>query len=378
VLFNTRTQAQPVRIDGQAALTLKEARFFDAGIAEEEAVAAARRAGGTHHHPARPLDGDRHAGAGTMSPDQLLRRRLLAASALGVGLPACGSSPKVPSALDDALALPIVVDRDEDNRRGIFFGLFRESALPDLLADAEADLRRQPAAAMWFTRFGAAFPESQIRYLAQRGVAAQVTWEPWGFDNSPVALADIVAGKWDATIDAWALGAARVDLPFMLRVGHEFNGDWYPWCLVKNGRQPQLFARAHRHIVERFRAAGANKVRWVWCFNNDSTPAEAWNDPRAATTGDEYVDWIGNRRLQLRHQPELVALDALQPGLRPRGRDGPRDRAVQAHRAGRTRVLRNRRRQGRVDRAHVQRHRDAAQRPGLQPGSTSSRRPAGR
>lgn len=228
-----------------------------------------------------------------MRPDQRLRRRLLAASALGLGLPACGSPPKKASRLDDALALPVLVDRDDDSGRGIFFGLFRESALPDLLDDAQADLRRQPAAAMWFTRFGAAFPESQIRFLAQRGVAAQVTWEPWGFDNSPVALADIVAGKWDATIDAWAQGAARVDHPFMLRVGHEFNGDWYPWCLVKNGRQPQLFARAHRHIVDRFRAAGAHKVRWVWCFNNDSTPAESWNDPRAAYPGDEYVDWIG-------------------------------------------------------------------------------------
>ncbi|MBW8828420.1 MAG: hypothetical protein JF606_03105 [Burkholderiales bacterium] len=229
-----------------------------------------------------------------MTPGHLTRRRLLAASTLGLSLPACGGSPRKSSALlDDALALPVLVDRDEDGSRGIFFGIFRENSLPDVVAGAQADLRRQPAAAMWFTRFGSAFPEQQILFLAQRGIAAQVTWEPWGHGNAAIPLADILAGRWDSTIDAWAQGAARVDLPFMLRVGHEFNGDWYPWCIVNNGRQPELFAKVHRYIVNRFRAAGANKVRWVWCFNNDSTPAASWNDPRAAYPGDDYVHWIG-------------------------------------------------------------------------------------
>jgi hypothetical protein len=36
VLLNTRTRSQPVRIDGQAGLRLKDARAFDAGIAEAE------------------------------------------------------------------------------------------------------------------------------------------------------------------------------------------------------------------------------------------------------------------------------------------------------------------------------------------------------
>ena len=36
VLFNTGTQARPVRIDAEAALAFKDARFFDAAIADEE------------------------------------------------------------------------------------------------------------------------------------------------------------------------------------------------------------------------------------------------------------------------------------------------------------------------------------------------------
>jgi hypothetical protein len=46
-----------VRIDGQAALTFKDARFFDAGIAEEEKPLQplAAQAGGTITLPARSM-----------------------------------------------------------------------------------------------------------------------------------------------------------------------------------------------------------------------------------------------------------------------------------------------------------------------------------
>lgn len=51
--------------------------------------------------------------------------------------------------------------------------------------------------------------------------------------------------------------------------------------------------KAYRRVVQRFRQAGAHQVQWVWCFNNDSVPVTAWNDPRAAWPGDDCVDWIG-------------------------------------------------------------------------------------
>jgi len=219
------------------------------------------------------------------------RRHLVSATALGLAWPALAA--EAPSALDKALKLPVLMDGSEDAAGGIFFGIFREDSLPDVVATAQTDLRRQPAAAMWFTRFESAFPESQLRFLAQRNIAAQITWEPWTSDNKGVALPDIVSGRHDAYIDAWAQAAAKLGLPFMLRFGHEFNGDWYPWGTANNDRNPELFVKAHRHVVRRFREAGAHQVQWVWCFNNASTPQAAWNDPRAAWPGDEFVDWIG-------------------------------------------------------------------------------------
>lgn len=220
------------------------------------------------------------------------RRQWLAAAALGLErLPAWAQPTS--TALDAALAQPIIGDDRQGSASGVFFGIFREDMLPDVLVTAQDDLRRKPASVTWFSRFGAAYPENQLRFLHQRNTAAHITWEPWSDTQQGVALADIANGGWDGYIDSWARASARQGLPYLLRFGHEFNGDWYPWCTAHNGRDPRTYVRAFRRVVERFREAGAHHVQWVWCFNNDSAPAETWNDPRAAWPGEAYVDWIG-------------------------------------------------------------------------------------
>lgn len=231
-------------------------------------------------------------------PSDSARRQLLAggaATALALALPlgACagggGSAPNT----EDVSSLPVRVDTNTSAQQGVFFGLFKEAALTEVVTDCQNDYRIKPASAMWFTRFGSPFPESAIRYLAQQGIAAQVTWEPWAERNEAIPLADIVAGKWDAYLAEYGAAAAALDLPFMLRWGHEFNGDWYPWCTVRQGQSTDLYVKAYRRVVERMRAAGATKVQWVWCFNNESTPAGAWNAPKLAWPGDDVVDWVG-------------------------------------------------------------------------------------
>lgn len=234
-----------------------------------------------------------------------MRRQLLRGLAgLGVwggGLAASGggqawANTAAADPLDDALAWPVRTDTNTNPSGGVFFGIFRETALTEFVPAAAADLRFKPAAAMWFTRFGSNFPTTQIQYLASQGMAAQVTWEPWDTHDEPIPLADINAGKWDAYIDSWGAAAAALNLPFMLRWGHEFNGNWYPWSLAKNGADTaaaKAYKLAFRRVVTRLRAAGASKIRHVWCFNNANTPNTSWNDPALAYPGDDVVDWIG-------------------------------------------------------------------------------------
>jgi hypothetical protein len=98
-------------------------------------------------------------------------------------------------------------------------------------------------------------------------------------------LADVVAGKEDAAIKAWAQKAKSWGHPFLFAPWWEVNGTWYAW-----GRSPDFIA-AWRHFHDLVAAAGATNVTWTWVVNS------VWSDPASDPTpfypGDSYVDWTG-------------------------------------------------------------------------------------
>jgi hypothetical protein len=105
-------------------------------------------------------------------------------------------------------------------------------------------------------------------------------------------LYSIVEGHFDAFFADWAKQIKKVDGVVMLRILHEFNGDWYPWCIAKNDNNPQLLIRAFRHIHDIFNAQEVTNVRFIWCPNSMSFPQESWNFIMEAYPGDEYVDYV--------------------------------------------------------------------------------------
>ena len=84
----------------------------------------------------------------------------------------------------------------------------------------------------------------------------------------------------------------------ILRLGWEFNGDWYPWRA--KGKE-QAFAEYWRQIVTTMRAVpGTEKLRFCWnpTLGHQQFPAEkAW-------PGDEYVDMVGVDVYDESWQPE--------------------------------------------------------------------------
>jgi hypothetical protein len=72
----------------------------------------------------------------------------------------------------------------------------------------------------------------------------------------------------------------------ILRLGWEFNGDWYPWAAAED---PRAFAEYWRRIHRVMRSVpGAEGLRFDW------NPAIGVADvPEEAYPGDEYVDIIG-------------------------------------------------------------------------------------
>jgi beta-mannanase len=158
-----------------------------------------------------------------------------------------------------------------------------------------------------------AFPAKTVRIVAGYGAVPLIFWSPWDkpYEESRgpdrFKLSDILAGKWDAYIDAWAEGAKNYGKPLLVTWGLEMNGTWFPWsgCFYGGGKVvghnnghplyegPETFKQAYRYVVDRVRAKKATNVLWGFHANNFSTPRTAWNHMANYYPGKEYVDWLG-------------------------------------------------------------------------------------
>jgi hypothetical protein len=76
----------------------------------------------------------------------------------------------------------------------------------------------------------------------------------------------------------------------ILRLGWEFNGDWYPWS-VANDTDAQNFAAFWRQIVTTMRAVPGAQFQYLW--NPDQGGPTSW-DLTEAYPGNAYVDYVGS------------------------------------------------------------------------------------
>ena len=183
-------------------------------------------------------------------------------------------------------------------------------------ATALAELGRTPSLINEFFGFvgptgqPSAFPTRWVDSVVAMGSTPMITWQP----NLPTytttsVLTSLSNGSQDATIDAWARAAAGVHHRVLIRLMHEFNGDWYPWGNVVAGSTPlaknqlasnppagtypytntgAMYAAAFRHVQARFAAAGATNVAFVWCESRgaDQSSVASWYP------GDAAVAWL--------------------------------------------------------------------------------------
>lgn len=146
------------------------------------------------------------------------------------------------------------------------------------------------------------FPSANVELIARHGAVPLVFWSPWdkpyeerrGPDR--FSLRAILAGKWDAYIDAWADGAKKFGRPLFVSFCNEMNGDWFPWSGTFYGAKDggnEVFKKAWRHVVDRVRARGADNILWVFHVNAFPAENDVWNTFAAYYPGSDYVDWLG-------------------------------------------------------------------------------------
>ncbi len=179
---------------------------------------------------------------------------------------------------------------------GCYHGIFRQDLPPDMgrLDSYEELAGKKVALVTWYVDWSESFPENDCKKIYDAGALAVVTWEPWYWDKrGTIYLKEINDGKFDSYIRHWAKGAKKWKKPVFIRLAHEFNGNWYPWGIAKNGEDPKVFAEFFRHVVKIFRDEKVTNVQWVWTPYCEPIPKTSWNDCVRAYPGDEYVDWVG-------------------------------------------------------------------------------------
>ena len=145
------------------------------------------------------------------------------------------------------------------------------------------------------------FPLSKCDQIVANGAMPQVSDSRY-----PFPLDAIINGPFDNYIKSYAEQVKNWGKQLFIRLGHEFNGDWYTYGGANNGGGttdgfgdpavadgPERFIAAYKHVHDLFNEAGVTNVTWIWCPNNGSSPSASWNKPENYYPGDDYVDWIG-------------------------------------------------------------------------------------
>jgi beta-mannanase len=149
------------------------------------------------------------------------------------------------------------------------------------------------AFADWSTNLGTFISNEKMSSWVNAGITPMITWQPRG-----VNYADITSGKYDAYITSSAQALKAFGSTVFVRPFHEFNQKGNTYSLYQQGASAAAdsnFIAAWRYVVNKVRSAGANNVKWVWCYANHSIPDDTknpWNNPMKAYPGDQYVDWV--------------------------------------------------------------------------------------
>ena len=175
---------------------------------------------------------------------------------------------------------------------------------PTAIASFEAFAKKSPSLLESYSAFAECqsggvncsfipFPAAQLEAIRNRGAIPLFTWASEatsGEVNQPnFQLADVIEGKYDSYISAWATAAKAWGHPFFLRFDWEMNGNWYPWSESVNGNAPGQYVAAWQHVRDIFTAVGATNATWVWCpYVNPNGNLQSLE---GLYPGDEYVDW---------------------------------------------------------------------------------------
>jgi len=155
-----------------------------------------------------------------------------------------------------------------------------------------ADFGKKPRLVMVFLDWGDLVHAQVIADVTAQGCTLFVTLEPWDAQTKGgIDFDGLIQGNDDGYLADLARQLAAIRGDVFFRFAHEMNGNWYPWCGAKVGREKYI--GMYRHVKDIFVKEGAANVRWVFSVNWEDVPRGKDNIFSRYYPGDDYVDYIG-------------------------------------------------------------------------------------
>jgi beta-mannanase len=143
---------------------------------------------------------------------------------------------------------------------------------------------RTPTLLEYYLGWGSELQADQTLAVWHNGQLPYIAWEPYR-----ATFAQIADGSQDAYITRTAQTLRALNIPVAISLGHEMNGNWYPWGTRRSNARD--FVRAWRHVHDVFQDQGVSTVIWVWSPNIVNPMPQVRLKPYYP--GDGYVDWVG-------------------------------------------------------------------------------------
>ena len=240
-----------------------------------------------------------------------MKTKLIAFSALLLAFASCNTSPKVEETPVVTSSVDSVANWDGCMLSAYIFqedGRHLPANAEEIINDFETLIDHDLGSIMWYPTFADSFPAAECNALKEKNVIPHLTWElffPDSVDYNTMPLEgtyelmdQVLAGQHDAYIEQFAQDAKAFQEKLHIRFLHEFNGNWYLWGGRKNGAEnggPQKVVAVWKYVVDKFRAVGADNVKWIWNPHGPSIDitTDEWNSLANYWPGSDYVDWIG-------------------------------------------------------------------------------------
>jgi beta-mannanase len=181
--------------------------------------------------------------------------------------------------------------------RRVALGLARPDAAVTAVDTFTSQVGKKPAIWVLWSQWGhsgsKSFPTADANALRSRNIQPMIWWEPVDpTDTSDPAYPrhkNITAGNHDAYIRQFARDAKAFGGTVLMRFAQEANNNYFPWSVNSFDNSPTTFKNAWRHVVDIFRAEGADNVRWVWSVAK-KTCTGGCNPYTEVYPGNDYVD----------------------------------------------------------------------------------------